>query len=142
MHSSLFYNFVQCNLDLVILVIPESFQSHSKVIPKSSQSHHKVISKSYKNHHKVITKSCIFYIKHWINLFTVHYFWSDYLAKLLLGSYYTYWSYKCFDTYFLDQPVRIFVNGGNFPTSTYNRKSSIVVKNPVRWIFSEIVQYL
>ena len=33
---------------------------------------------------------------------------------LLLGSYYTYWSYKCFDPYFLDQPVRIFVNGGKF----------------------------
>ena len=31
---------------------------------------------------------------------------------------------------------------GNFPTSTYNRKSSIVVKIPVQWIFIEIVQYL
>ena len=31
---------------------------------------------------------------------------------LLLGSYYKYWSYKCFNPYFLDQPVRIFVNGG------------------------------
>ena len=30
----------------------------------------------------------------------------------------------------------------NFPTSTYNRKSSIVVKIPVQWIFIEIVQYL
>ena len=26
----------------------------------------------------------------------------------------TYWSYKCFNPYFLDQPVRIFVNGGKF----------------------------
>jgi hypothetical protein len=34
--------------------------------------------------------------------------------QLLLGSYYKYWSYKCFNTYFLDQPVRIFVNGGKF----------------------------
>ena len=33
---------------------------------------------------------------------------------VLLGSYYTYWSYKCFDPYLLDQPVRIFVNGGKF----------------------------
>ena len=33
-------------------------------------------------------------------------------TSLLLGSYYTYWSYKCFDPYFLDQPVRTFVNGG------------------------------
>ena len=31
---------------------------------------------------------------------------------VLLGSYYKYWPYKCFDPYFLDQPVRIFVNGG------------------------------
>ena len=30
-----------------------------------------------------------------------------YQIHLLLGSYYTYWSYKCFDPYFLDQPVRI-----------------------------------
>ena len=29
-----------------------------------------------------------------------------YLSKYLhLGSYYMYWSYKCFDPYFLDQPV-------------------------------------
>ena len=34
--------------------------------------------------------------------------------ELLLGSYYKYWSYKCFNPYFLDQPVRIFVNGGKF----------------------------
>ena len=32
---------------------------------------------------------------------------------VLLGSYYKYWPYKCFDPYFLDQPVL-----------TYNRKSS------------------
>ena len=31
---------------------------------------------------------------------------------------------------------------GNFPTSTYNRKSSIVVEKTVRWIFIEIVQYV
>ena len=31
---------------------------------------------------------------------------------------------------------------GNFPTSMYNRKSSIVVKKTVPWIFFEIVQYL
>ena len=31
---------------------------------------------------------------------------------------------------------------GNFPTSTNDRKSSIVVKKPVRWIFIDIVQYL
>ena len=31
---------------------------------------------------------------------------------------------------------------GNFPTSTYNRKSGIVAKKTVRWIFIEIVQYL
>ena len=31
---------------------------------------------------------------------------------------------------------------GNFPTSTYNRKSSTVVKKAVRWIFIEINQYL
>ena len=36
------------------------------------------------------------------------------LNEVLLGSYYTYWSYKCFNPYFLDQPVRIFVNGGKF----------------------------
>jgi hypothetical protein len=36
------------------------------------------------------------------------------LIQILLGSYYKYWSYKCFDPYFLDQPVRIFVNGGKF----------------------------
>ena len=49
-------------------------------------------------------------------------------CSVLLGSYYKYWSYKCFNPYFLDQPVRIFVNGGNFPTSTYDRKSSGAVK--------------
>ena len=31
---------------------------------------------------------------------------------------------------------------GNFTTSTYNRKSSTVVKKAVRWIFIEINQYL
>ena len=31
---------------------------------------------------------------------------------LLLGSYYTYWSCKCFHSYFLDQLVQISVNGG------------------------------
>ena len=31
---------------------------------------------------------------------------------------------------------------GNFPNSMYNRKSSIVVKKLVPWIFSEIVQYV
>ena len=30
------------------------------------------------------------------------------LSLILLGSYGMYWSYKCFDPYFLDQPVRIF----------------------------------
>ena len=34
--------------------------------------------------------------------------------RLHLGSYYIYWSYKCFNPYFLDQPVLIFVNGGKF----------------------------
>ena len=34
--------------------------------------------------------------------------------NLLLGSYYKYWSYKCFDPYFLDQPECIFVNGVKF----------------------------
>ena len=33
---------------------------------------------------------------------------------LLLGSSDKYWSYKCFNPYFLDQPVRIFVNGWKF----------------------------
>ena len=76
---------------------------------------------------------------------------------ILLGSYYMYWSHKCSDWYFLDQPVRIFVNGGKFSNQyslfqkktgtnsstdsllsfvpvffetdvTYNRKSGIVVK--------------
>ena len=36
------------------------------------------------------------------------------MYKVLLGSYFTYWSYKCFNPYFLDQPVHIFVNGGKF----------------------------
>jgi hypothetical protein len=36
------------------------------------------------------------------------------LGLVLLGSYYKYWSYKCFNPYFLDQPVRIFVNLGKF----------------------------
>ena len=31
---------------------------------------------------------------------------------------------------------------GNFQTSTYNRKSGIIVKKTVRWIFIEIVQFL
>ena len=35
-----------------------------------------------------------------------------------LGSNFIYWSYKCFDPYFLDQPVR-------------NRKSGIVVRKTV-----------
>ena len=37
-------------------------------------------------------------------------------ARLLLGSYYTYWSYKSLDPYCLDQPAStyIFVNGGKF----------------------------
>ena len=39
---------------------------------------------------------------------------SLFMSDVLLGSYYIYWSYKCFDPYFLDQPVRIFVNGGKF----------------------------
>ena len=76
---------------------------------------------------------------------------------ILLGSYYMYWYHKCSDWYFLDQPVRIFVNGGKFSNQyslfqkktgtnsstdsllsfvpvffetdvTYNRKSGIVVK--------------
>ena len=35
---------------------------------------------------------------------------------LLLGFYYMHWSYKGFDPYILDQPVRVpFVNGRNFP---------------------------
>ena len=33
---------------------------------------------------------------------------------ILLGFYFTYWSYKFFDPYFLDQPVFLFVNGGKF----------------------------
>ena len=45
-------------------------------------------------------------------------------------------------SYPTDQPVRIFVNERNFPTGTYNRKSGIVVKKTVQWIFIEIVQYL
>ena len=32
----------------------------------------------------------------------------------LLGSYYTYWSYKCFNPYFLHQPVLIIKTGGKF----------------------------
>ena len=39
---------------------------------------------------------------------------SEGVVPILLGSYYTYWSCKCFDPYFLDQPLRIFVNGGKF----------------------------
>ena len=34
--------------------------------------------------------------------------------RVLLGSYYKYWSYKCFIPYFLDQPVLISVKGGKF----------------------------
>ena len=37
---------------------------------------------------------------------------------VLLGSYYKYWSYKCFNSYFLGQPVLIFVNGGKFSKQT------------------------
>ena len=33
---------------------------------------------------------------------------------LLLGSYYAYWSRKCVNLYFLDQPVSIFGNIGKF----------------------------
>ena len=42
--------------------------------------------------------------------------------KILLGSYYKYWSYKYFNPCFLDQPAR----EGNFPTTTYNRKRGVV----------------
>ena len=37
---------------------------------------------------------------------------------VLLGSYYKYWSYKCFNPYFLDQPV---VNGWKFSNQYYVR---------------------
>ena len=47
-----------------------------------------------------------------------------------------------FNPYFLLQPVRIFVNGGSFPTSRYNRKNIMVVIKPVRWIFIEIIQFV
>ena len=33
-----------------------------------------------------------------------------FMILVLLGSYYKYWFYKCFNPYFKDQPVRIFVN--------------------------------
>ena len=34
--------------------------------------------------------------------------------EIFLGSYFTNWSYKFFNPYFLGQPVRIFLNGGKF----------------------------
>ena len=52
---------------------------------------------------------------------------------VLLGSYYRNWSYKYFDPYFLDQPVRIFVNGGKF-SNQYNRNLRVVTVTTIHGI--------